>query len=192
MIQKIKNISIIALIILILCSIAFIFCYRIYKNKKIQELNSKQKILNDKQIELNKELEELKKIKSKTVKEFIYLKDNKKIKEYEKVLKQKDDVIKLAEKYKDQSEKYKKQYEEAIKLASNEIKWGIDLLAFGGINSEFCPEIYAGATINKYFNLKLLTLGLGIGGYTKIMTIRNNNSIMFDGGGIILQIKFLF
>jgi hypothetical protein len=209
MIQKIKNIILIVLIIIVIICIitgVILFINRNKNNEKIKELQGQNsalsKMLTDtetREIELNKEYEKLKKKPIKTVKEFVYLKDDQKNKEYETLYNMFSNLLIITDKYKklaqenaDIAFKFKNLYEEAIKLADNNINWGIDLFAFGGLNSKFKPELFAGLTVSKYFNLHLLYVGIGGGGYVNIYRESNPDLKNFDGGGLILQGSLLF
>jgi hypothetical protein len=133
-----------------------------------------------------------------TVKEFVYLTDDEKNNEYKNLLDKYNRLLVMAEEYKRLCEsnsqiafQYKELYEKAIKLADTNISWGIDAFGFGGINSKIEPELFAGLTATKYFNLKFLYIGLGGGGYVNLYR-QEGQIINFDGGGAILQIKLLF
>lgn len=190
--KQIITTAIICIIILVSGSIVYNYFINKRHNKKIETYETALSEANKLIIKRNQKIKELEKIKIKTVKEFIYLKDEEKNKEYEilynKCLAQeellKQDMIIIDELYKN-FEDCKNNY----KKLANRKGITIEPVVLVGIKYKDINDIKVspgiGITINKTFDLKLFTFGIGGGGYGKIPT--NDNVKEF---GIIAQFKF--
>ena len=186
-------------VLFILFSILFII-EKINNNKANEKIKNYEQIIKDSKqylIDRDNKILELKKIKTKTVKEFIYLKDEEKNNEYEKLNNKYNELEGISNKDKDKIEELTKDLEKCKKDYETEYKKKNKKVMFLpvvniGFDSGYNLNSRIGIILNGFlYNGKLISVSMGGGGaYSQRYDFVNNKNI--PGGDLILNLALYF